>query len=248
MKKTILSLIWVMAAIAVLNAQQVSPNQTTTTQQASKPKTAATRPLPQPRIQPTQPTIANNNPDAKRSANDLGRGKLAVNNSGGRPAVDNPGYAKHADNNPGNGNTTVNNTDRGHTAKHNHDNYAEARRRYHHERHDCDWWKQHYVVIVLVGGGYYYQDSGYWYPAWGYNPNYENYEYDGPIYTYGNLLPDQVIINVQSALKQLGYYAGDLNGSLGVGTRQALTAYQQDYGLEATGVVDEATVRALGLI
>jgi len=121
-------------------------------------------------------------------------------------------------------------------------------RRYRHERHDCDWWKQHYVVIVLVGGGYYYHDAGYWYPAWGYNLNYENYEYDGPIYTYGNLLPDQVIINVQSALKQLGYYAGDLNGSLGVGTRQALTAYQQDYGLEATGVVDEATVRALGLI
>jgi peptidoglycan hydrolase-like protein with peptidoglycan-binding domain len=89
---------------------------------------------------------------------------------------------------------------------------------------------------------------GYWYPAWGYGPNYERYEYDGPIYTYANLLPDQVIINVQSALKQLGYYAGDLNGSLGVDTRQALTAYQQEYGLDPTGAVDEATVRALGLI
>lgn len=121
-------------------------------------------------------------------------------------------------------------------------------RRYRRERHDCDWWKQHYIVIVLVGGGYYYRDSGYWYPAWGYDPNYERYEYDGPIYTYGNLLPDQVIINVQRALKELGYYAGDLNGSLGVDTRRALTAYQQDYGLDTTGVVDEATVRALGLI
>src|SRR5215472_3158914 len=103
MKKTILSLIWVMAAIAVLNAQQVSPNQTTTTQQASKPKATATRPLPQPRIQSTQPTIANNNPAAKRAAKDLGPGKLAVNNSGGLTAVDNPGHAKPADNNPGNG-------------------------------------------------------------------------------------------------------------------------------------------------
>ncbi len=72
--------------------------------------------------------------------------------------------------------------------------------------------------------------------------------YDGPIYTYGNLLPDQVIVNVQNALKALGYYSGDINGSLGVDTRQALTAYQQDYGLDATGAVDEATVRALGLI
>src|SRR5262249_56972207 len=118
MKKTILSLIWVMTAIAVLNAQQVSPNQTTTTQQASKPKTAATRPLPQPRIQPTQPTIANNNPDAKRSANDLGRGKLAVNNSGGRPAVDNPGHAKNAHNKPRNGKTTFKNTDSERTTQH----------------------------------------------------------------------------------------------------------------------------------
>ena len=48
-------------------------------------------------------------------------------------------------------------------------------RRYRHERHDHDWWKQHYVIIVLVGGGYYYQDSGYWYPAWGYDPNYQRY-------------------------------------------------------------------------
>ena len=40
--------------------------------------------------------------------------------------------------------------------------------------------------------------------------NYERYhDYDGPIYTYGNLLPDQVIVNVQRALQGLGYYAGD---------------------------------------
>jgi Putative peptidoglycan binding domain len=121
-------------------------------------------------------------------------------------------------------------------------------RRYRHERHDRDWWKQHFIVIVLVGGGYYYRDAGYWYPAWGYDLNHERYDYDGPIYTYGDLLPDQVIINVQRALQQLGYYGGELNGSLGVDTRQALTAYQQDYGLDATGVVNEATVRSLGLI
>jgi len=53
---------------------------------------------------------------------------------------------------------------------------------------------------------------------------------------------------VQNALKQLGYYEGDINGSLGVNTRRALTAYQEAAGLDATGVVDEATVRALGLI
>jgi hypothetical protein len=231
MRKIILSLIWmVVAAIPTLNAQQASPNQTTAAQQPSKAKATGTRPVPQPRVQPTQPTTANNNPQRDRRI------------------ANNPGQGKPAAKNPGNGNTSDNNVGRGKTAKDNHDNYADAKGRYRHERHDCDWWKQHYIVIVLVGGGYYYRDSGYWYPAWGYDPNYERYAYDGPIYTYGDLLPDQVIINVQRVLKQLGYYAGDLNGSLGVDTRQALIAYQQDYGLDATGAVDEATVRALGLI
>jgi hypothetical protein len=228
MRKFILLLIWmVVAAMPTLNAQQTSPNQTTATQQDAKPK-AATRTFPQPRGQPAHSPTGNINPARdKRIANNPGNGK---------PAVNIPGNAKPAVNNAGNGKTSDNN------------NYADAKRRYRHERHDCDWWKQHYIVIVLVGGGYYYQDSGYWYPAWGYDLNHEQYDYDGPIYTYGNLLPDQVIINVQRVLKELGYYAGDLNGSLGVDTRQALSAYQQDFGLDTTGAVDEATVRALGLI
>jgi len=85
-------------------------------------------------------------------------------------------------------------------------------------------------------------------PAWGYDTGHESYDYDGPIYTYGNLLPDQVIINVQHALKERGYYIGDVTGSLGPASRQALNAYQRDYGLEVTGAIDEPTVRALGLI
>jgi murein L,D-transpeptidase YcbB/YkuD len=225
MRKTFLSLIWVVvAAMPTLNAQQASPAQTTTTQQTSKPKARGIQAFPQPRVQPTQAATAKDN---------RGHGKRIVNN---------PGHQKGVASNPGNGKTTTTNNDND-RAK-----YQEAMRRYRHERRDHDWWKQHYIVIVLVGGGYYYCDSGYWYPAWGYDPNYERYDYDGPIYTYGNLLPDQVIVNVQNALKQLGYYAGDINGSLGVNTRNALTVYQQDYGLDATGVVDEATVRALGLI
>jgi hypothetical protein len=240
MRQIILSLIWVwVAAMPTLNAQQASPNQTTAAQQPSKKATGA-RPFPQPRVQPTQATTANNNPD---------RGKRVANaSSHPKPAVHNAGNGKPVVNIPGNGNTIVTNGGPGKNTKKDRDSYADAMRGYRHERHDCDWWKQHYVVIVLVGGGYYYHDAGYWYPAWGYDPNYERYDYDGPIYTYGDLLPDQVIINVQRALQQLGYYTGDLNGSLGVDTRQALAAYQQDYGLNATGIVDEATVRSLGLI
>jgi hypothetical protein len=126
--------------------------------------------------------------------------------------------------------------------------YADAVGRYQHARHTRFWWKRHFTAFVLVGGGYYYFDSGYWFPAWGYDPNYEAYDYDGPIFTYGNLLPDQVIVNVQRALQDLGYFAGAISGSLSPATRRAIAAYQQDEGLEVNGVVDGPTVYALGLI
>jgi hypothetical protein len=130
----------------------------------------------------------------------------------------------------------------------NRSSYAEALQRYHRERHDCNWWRRNYTTIVLVGGGYYYWDAGYWYPAWGFDPGNEYYDYDGPIYTYGNLLPDQVIVNVQRALQQLGYYNGGISGALTTATRSAIAAYQEDNGLEVTAVVDAPTVESLGLI
>jgi peptidoglycan hydrolase-like protein with peptidoglycan-binding domain len=61
-------------------------------------------------------------------------------------------------------------------------------------------------------------------------------------------LPDQIIINVQHALKELGYYTEDVTGSLGPASRQALSAYQRDYGLEVTGAIDEPTLHMLDLI
>jgi hypothetical protein len=126
--------------------------------------------------------------------------------------------------------------------------FAQARTRQHHERHDRHWWTGHYRTIVFVNGcGYYYWDVGYWCPAYGYDPQNESYDYDGPIYTYGNLLPDQVIYNVQRALKDLGYYDGALTGSLSQSSRAAIAAFQQDNGLDATGAIDAPTVEALGL-
>src|SRR3954466_10183194 len=81
-------------------------------------------------------------------------------------------------------------------------NYAQAVQRQHRDRHNRGWWKQRYTTIVFVNGcGHYYWDAGYWFPALGYDPQYENYPDNGPIYTYGNLLPDQVIYNVQAALR-----------------------------------------------
>lgn len=126
--------------------------------------------------------------------------------------------------------------------------YSQALSRYQHFRHTRFWWKNHFTTIVLVGGGYYYWDAGYWFPAWGYDPSYESYDYDGPIFTYGNLLPDQVIVNVQRALQDRGYYGGGVSGALSPATRRAISAFQADEGLEVNGVVDGPTVYALGLI
>ena len=140
-----------------------------------------------------------------------------------------------------------------HKAKKNHQTgrnrvgYADALRRNWHEWHHRDWWKQNCNTIVFVTGGYYFLDAGYWYPAYGYDPLNSYYDYDGPIYTYGNLLPDQVIANVQGALQDAGYYFGAVTGSLSVETRAALVNFQRDQGLVVTGAIDEPTVELLGL-
>jgi N-acetylmuramoyl-L-alanine amidase len=120
-------------------------------------------------------------------------------------------------------------------------------RNYHHEWHDKDWWRHHHDRIILCSGGWYYWHVGYWYPAWGYSNGSSYYPYDGPIYAYGGLAPDQVVANVQAALKALGYYQGPVNGLMGSLTREALANYQRDYGLYTTSAIDESTLAALGM-
>jgi hypothetical protein len=137
--------------------------------------------------------------------------------------------------------------DNNQTAGANPQSYFDALKRGRHERHDRNWWNRHCRTIVFVNTGYYYLDTGYWYPAYGYDPAYDFYDNDGPIYTYGNLLPDQVIANVQAALREAGYYVGPITGSLGPATRAAISNFQRDYGLIITGAIDEPTVQSLGL-
>jgi hypothetical protein len=125
--------------------------------------------------------------------------------------------------------------------------FAEASRRYNHQWHDHNWWRSHYSNIVLADGGYYYWDSGYWYPAWGYDPSYATYAYDGPIYGFDGLNPDQVVADVQAQLQREGYYNGPVNGILDPATQAAIAYYQRDHNLAITSVVDAATVTSLGL-
>lgn len=112
--------------------------------------------------------------------------------------------------------------------------------------HDRGWWHSHYNRVVFVYGGWYYWNSGWWCPAWGYAPN-AYYAYDGPIYAYNSLPPDQVVANVQAALQAQGYYQGEVDGLLGPLTREAIAGYQRDRGLYTTAAIDQPTLESLGM-
>src|SRR6266478_9954481 len=119
-------------------------------------------------------------------------------------------------------------------------------RNYSSQWHDRNWWSSHYNRVVFVYGGWYAWNAGYWLPAWGYAPN-PYYAYDGPIYGYNRLPPDQVIANVQTALQQQGYYQGEVDGLLGPQTRAAIADYQRANGLAETAAIDQPTLGSLGM-
>ncbi len=119
-------------------------------------------------------------------------------------------------------------------------------RNYSSQWHERNWWRNHYNRVVFVYGGWYAWNAGYWIPAWGYDSN-AYYAYDGPIYAYNNLPPDQVIANVQASLQQQGYYQGEVDGLLGAQTRGALADYQRANGLYMTSTIDRPTLASLGM-
>lgn len=125
--------------------------------------------------------------------------------------------------------------------------FAQARSQCKRQPHDRDWWRHHHGVVVFYGGGYWFWNSGWWFPAWGYDPFYNNYVYDGPIYGFGQLSPGDVTSQVQEALAQQGYYYGAIDGVLGPETRDAILRFQVDHGLANTAAIDEPTLNSLGL-
>lgn len=58
-------------------------------------------------------------------------------------------------------------------------------------------------------------------------------------------IPDSTVKAVQQKLKELGYNAGPADGVMGRGTRAAILNFQQDRGLAATGVADQALLLQL---
>jgi hypothetical protein len=121
-----------------------------------------------------------------------------------------------------------------------------AFRNYQRQWHDRGWWRNHFNTIIFVNGGWYFWNAGYWYPAWGYAP-YAYYPYDGPIYAYNHMSPDQVVVDVQRQLQRDGYYSEPVDGVLGPMTRGAIAAFQADHGLAVTSAIDEPTLATLGL-
>ena len=114
--------------------------------------------------------------------------------------------------------------------------------------HDQGWYQAHYPRVEIIAGGAYYFNNGFWFPAWGYNPSYQYYAYDAPIYVGSRAEPpDRVIANVQAILQDEGYYKGEVDGLLGPLTREALTEYQSDHGLYTTATIDEPTLASLDL-
>jgi hypothetical protein len=129
----------------------------------------------------------------------------------------------------------------------NHYSWDEARRRHNRQHHDRSWWRSRYSRFALFGSGYYFWNGGYWYPAYGYDPGYNSYAYDEPIYGYNDLDPAEVISRVQTELQRLGYYRYAVDGTMGPATRAAIATFQRDHGLSITSAIDRPTLQSLRL-
>lgn len=111
----------------------------------------------------------------------------------------------------------------------------------------CRWRNNYWVVI------------GPWYPwGYGYFP-YASYSYYDDRYYDDRYASDEYqseyddgdgnisVTEVQSALARAGYYHGEIDGSVGPATRNALRRFQRDRGLDATGQIDQSVIQALRL-
>src|SRR5436309_11752072 len=63
----------------------------------------------------------------------------------------------------------------------------------------------------------------------------------------GPLWADQAIQNVQQALKDQGFYYGEITGTKDADTTAAIRRYQIRNGLQITGDLNEETLKSLGV-
>src|SRR5207248_8490285 len=67
--------------------------------------------------------------------------------------------------------------------------FSEAVNLHRHEFHDHDFWRRNFRIVIINNNAFFF-DAGFWFPAWGYFPG-GYYPFDGPIYGYYRLTPDQ---------------------------------------------------------
>ena len=68
-----------------------------------------------------------------------------------------------------------------------------------------------------------------------------------PLAATSNTLSRSAVRNVQSRLRALGFYRGQVDGAWGAGTQAAIERFQQGRGLQSTGQINPATAQAMGL-
>jgi len=236
------------------NGRAAAPDAQTVTPNAPKPGQAVVRrptnaPLHNPNfrpLNPVTPSVANsvNTPGmANRNRAVLPNNRIDSSDRSGRTSAVKPNERTAiSDNNRVH--RTLNRLPRGNGTEL---SFIQARARCSRDLHDRNWWRTHHTRVILYCGGYWFWNAGWWFPAWGYDPFYSTYVYDGPIYGYGQLPPGDVTMQVQEALAQAGYYYGPIDGVLGPETRDAILRFQADNGLATTAAIDEATLSTLGL-
>jgi hypothetical protein len=120
------------------------------------------------------------------------------------------------------------------------------------ERHGANWhrdWDRrrahffHNRFFVFDDGLWFGLDNGFYpYDYYGYgDQNYYGYDETADPYS------TSTVSAVQSELSAEGYYRGAIDGVYGPQTRAALTRYQSNHRLQATGNLTRATLQALGL-
>jgi hypothetical protein len=125
----------------------------------------------------------------------------------------------------------------------------DRRRAYYSNNH---WW-------AYNGSDWIGLDAGFF--PWDYYPyyTYDYYPYDyfvddstdvPPAYqgtTQAPPVPDPTVTAAQTALTQLGYYNGPIDGLFGPTTRDAVARYQTEKNLSVTGSLTSDTLQAMGL-
>lgn len=92
------------------------------------------------------------------------------------------------------------------------------------------------VLCVAISGLYLFTDL--------FDPGEKEAE-AGAAYSSGST--GQTVRQIQTALKNRGYYTGKVDGIFGKLTTAAVKKFQKDYGLKVDGIVGPVTMKALGI-